>query len=277
VRKVVWSLGIADSQLVGRIERLVVAPTGSRSFPWLTMSVAVGVLLGFFVLRPASEAPPKPPVPAIRPPVQRTLAVSAQPLHIAAPSVRELVTLAPQPDNLALRQPHNDAPSATAVSHPRTSSSEPATQAKTNRASIDNKNKAAQPNDRSAKTGMPNAPPAHHHAKSPASAVPHLAGGVPVQTPPPLYPHWARERGREGSATVAFTVDTRGRVRNIRLLAVKGESAFGRAAADAVAKWRFKPFTVNGSPIAHKMTQLFEFQLKKEHRCMRVIGSRLCH
>lgn len=72
-----------------------------------------------------------------------------------------------------------------------------------------------------------------------------------IFAPPPAYPRRAQERGREGSATVEFTILTSGQVVNVRLLRESPEGwGFGRAAIKAAKGLRYTPSTKNGVAVA---------------------------
>ncbi|WP_018981529.1 energy transducer TonB [Salinimonas chungwhensis] len=65
----------------------------------------------------------------------------------------------------------------------------------------------------------------------------------------PEYPSGAARGGRDGSATLSFTVDREGFVRNVEVTDTKGGSAFGNEAQKALEKWRYAPKFVNGEAV----------------------------
>jgi protein TonB len=68
-------------------------------------------------------------------------------------------------------------------------------------------------------------------------------------TPPP-YPGVARRMGDQGEVRLDVRVDVDGKVTEIRLKQSSGSALLDRTAVDTVKKWRFKPATVDGQPVA---------------------------
>ena len=67
---------------------------------------------------------------------------------------------------------------------------------------------------------------------------------------PPVYPKKAAKAGIDGWAVIRYSIDEQGRTRNLEVVETGGDSAFGRAAKEAVKKWRFEPARQDGTPIA---------------------------
>jgi len=87
-----------------------------------------------------------------------------------------------------------------------------------------------------------------------------LEGGELRHQVPPEYPSRARRSQSTGEVELAFTVDTEGRVRDVKILnETPANHDLGRAAREAVKQWRFKPFTRNGMPVEHQVQTGFEF------------------
>jgi protein TonB len=78
----------------------------------------------------------------------------------------------------------------------------------------------------------------------------------------PAYPYQARIKRIEGNVTLQFLVDERGHVSDVQVLNVNGFNGFGASARKAVLKWRFKPATYFGKPVAVWCTQKISFNLK---------------
>ena len=78
----------------------------------------------------------------------------------------------------------------------------------------------------------------------------------------PVYPYQARIKRIEGNVTLQFLVDERGHVSDVQVLNVEGFNGFGASARKAVLKWRFKPATYFGKPVAVWCTQKISFNLK---------------
>jgi TonB family protein len=77
---------------------------------------------------------------------------------------------------------------------------------------------------------------------------------------PPLYPRRALRKGIEGYATLKFTVDEKGKVRDIRVAEWGGSREFGKAAVAALRKWTFTPGRRRGKPVAVRCRLRFTFQ-----------------
>jgi protein TonB len=73
----------------------------------------------------------------------------------------------------------------------------------------------------------------------------------------PHYPNWARRRHIEGTVELAATISKDGRVRDLRF--VKGPKALAPYAEDAVRKWRYQPFELNGTPVEVKTDIMVPF------------------
>jgi len=86
----------------------------------------------------------------------------------------------------------------------------------------------------------------------------------PVRTVPPHYPALAKRRGLAGNALVRFQVDERGAVVAAEVVECTGHSSFGRAALNAVRRWRFRPATYLGEPVSVTCLQTIRFELPQE-------------
>ncbi len=90
------------------------------------------------------------------------------------------------------------------------------------------------------------------------------AGGLdaplrPLLDPAPVFPLALRDRVEQGSATVEFLVDERGRVRLPRVKAAS-DPAFGYAAVQAVSLWLFSPPKAGGKTVVARVVVPFEFR-----------------
>ncbi|MBD8524223.1 M56 family metallopeptidase [Pseudomarimonas arenosa] len=101
----------------------------------------------------------------------------------------------------------------------------------------------------------------------------------PLNAPPPTYPIAARRSGTEGFAELSFSVDSAGRVQDIRVESSSPNDSFVRAAERALTQWRFQP----GNPSSERRVQRFDFTLTAgnsvadSHRqCDISTGTRLC-
>jgi TonB family protein len=83
----------------------------------------------------------------------------------------------------------------------------------------------------------------------------------PVSIAPPEFPMWVMDKHSMGDATVEFIVDEEGRVRLPRIVSAS-DPAFGYAAIQAVARWRFEPPTHGGKFIAVRAQLPLKFKAK---------------
>ena len=72
-------------------------------------------------------------------------------------------------------------------------------------------------------------------------------GGVLLQKVQPVYPPEARRMHVEGSVVIDAIVSVQGEVNDMKL--VSGHPLLAPAALDAVRKWRYTPYSLNGKPI----------------------------
>ena len=80
-----------------------------------------------------------------------------------------------------------------------------------------------------------------------------------VRTAPPIHPgRHLRPAQPQGTAVIDFYVDTDGRPR-MPVVVTATHDAFGAAASDAVAQWRFVPPTHDGNPVLVRVRQQFVF------------------
>ena len=78
----------------------------------------------------------------------------------------------------------------------------------------------------------------------PDTISPEIAKDYLIQRVEPQYPDAARSQHIQGPVTLDVVVDEDGKVQNVKV--VSGDSALAPAAVDAVQRWRFKPYLVNG-------------------------------
>lgn len=75
-----------------------------------------------------------------------------------------------------------------------------------------------------------------------------------------VYPESARTRGIQGPVEVEAVISTAGNVEYAR--AVSGDPHLRAAAEDAVMKWRFKPYLINGTPVQAITQVRINFRLR---------------
>lgn len=75
------------------------------------------------------------------------------------------------------------------------------------------------------------------------------------------YPRAWSEARVAGEAQIAFIINAKGFTEQVQVVTANDE-AFGDAAKEAVAKWRFKPARKNGQPVAVAVVQKVAFDLE---------------
>ena len=79
--------------------------------------------------------------------------------------------------------------------------------------------------------------------------------------PSPLYTEIARKARIQGVVIVEAIIDKKGDVTNVKIL--KGlPMGLDLAAVDAIKRWKFKPATLNGKPVAVIYNLTVNFQLQ---------------
>jgi TonB family protein len=63
----------------------------------------------------------------------------------------------------------------------------------------------------------------------------------------PVYPQAAKMQGVAGTVVVEMTITEDGKVRNVKQ--ISGVPILAQAASDAIRKWRYSPFLLNGKPL----------------------------
>ena len=88
-----------------------------------------------------------------------------------------------------------------------------------------------------------------------------VTAGLVKKRIPPDYPQEAKDKHLEGSVVLNVIVDRQGNVSDAKLFS--GEAVFAPAAIDAVKKWRYRPFLLNGEPVVFETQVTVNFTLKK--------------
>ncbi len=78
---------------------------------------------------------------------------------------------------------------------------------------------------------------------------------------PPDYPADARRRGEEGVVRLALQIAPDGTVTAAEIADSSGFPALDRAAAEAARRWRFRPATRAGRPVAATLPTTVHFRL----------------
>ena len=84
----------------------------------------------------------------------------------------------------------------------------------------------------------------------------------PFVGPAPEFPKALRRKKIDGTATVSFTVDPRGRVGDPAVVSAS-QPEFGEAALAAIRQWRFLPGVKDGRPVESRAEMPFEFTSPK--------------
>jgi len=89
-----------------------------------------------------------------------------------------------------------------------------------------------------------------------------VSGGQLVRRVSPVYPAQARLLRLEGTVVLDATVMEDGTVGDIKV--VEGAPELAPAAVEAVKRWRYKPFNLDGKPVKNKIDITLEFKLPSE-------------
>ena len=84
---------------------------------------------------------------------------------------------------------------------------------------------------------------------------------TPLARIPPQYPPAALSQQIEGYVELTFIVTTTGTVREPMVLDARPQGMFEHAALAAVARWRFRPVTEAGQPIAARVNLRVDFEI----------------
>ena len=93
--------------------------------------------------------------------------------------------------------------------------------------------------------GLPPASPALPKLTVPISQG--ISGGHLVHRVQPVYPSEARQLNLKGTVVLAGSINENGQIEDLKL--VSGSPLLAGAAMDAVRKWRYSPYLLNGKPI----------------------------
>jgi protein TonB len=71
--------------------------------------------------------------------------------------------------------------------------------------------------------------------------------GMILKKVAPGYPLSAKEQGIQGTVVLQATINKTGRIENLRV--ISGPPELQKAALNAVKKWVYKPYLLNGEPV----------------------------
>jgi protein TonB len=83
--------------------------------------------------------------------------------------------------------------------------------------------------------------------------------GLLLSKVPPVYPVIAKTAGISGTVELAARISKEGRIEELRVLS--GNAMLTGAAIAAVEQWRYRPFLLNGEPVAVETTVRVVFSL----------------
>lgn|GEM_PF-855961 len=83
-----------------------------------------------------------------------------------------------------------------------------------------------------------------------------------VKSVQPVYPRRAEQQSTEGWVDLEFTVDERGRVKDVQVMQGEPPGLFEEAARSAIAQWRYKPVQLAGKAITQRARVRIRFALK---------------
>ncbi len=87
---------------------------------------------------------------------------------------------------------------------------------------------------------------------------------IPLVRVRPMYPRRAELRGLEGWVDVELAIDAKGAVVEAEVVGEKPAHVFGRAALNAVKRWRYQPKTQGGKPVPQSGIRVrIEFELER--------------
>ena len=86
-----------------------------------------------------------------------------------------------------------------------------------------------------------------------------VSRGLLVKSAPPVYPASAMQMHVEGAVELLATISKNGDISAVKI--VSGDPRLSRAAADAVKRWKYKPYLLNGEPIEIQTQVTVNFKL----------------
>jgi protein TonB len=86
-----------------------------------------------------------------------------------------------------------------------------------------------------------------------------VASSILIYKVLPIYPPIAKVAGVQGTVSLSATISKQGTIENLRV--VSGPPMLQKAALDAVSAWRYRPFLLNGEPVAVETTVNVVFNL----------------
>jgi protein TonB len=111
---------------------------------------------------------------------------------------------------------------------------------------------------------MPNLPDGGR-APAPVLQNLHISQGVSrgllVKEVPPAYPASAQQRHVEGEVELLATITRSGDISTVKVLS--GDPQLAHAAVEAVKRWKYKPYLLNGEPVEIQTPVTVKFKLPR--------------
>lgn len=85
-----------------------------------------------------------------------------------------------------------------------------------------------------------------------------------LRNPPPVYPEECRRRGEEGLVILSVAIAADGSPSDVQIKESSKCERLDQAAFKAVSKWRFKPATLAGLPVASRVDVPIRFSLREK-------------
>ena len=89
-----------------------------------------------------------------------------------------------------------------------------------------------------------------------------VSGGQLVRRVPPVYPAQARLERLEGTVVLAAAIMEDGSVGDVKV--VEGPPVLAQSAVDAVKRWRYRPFELDGKPVKNEVRIGVEFRFPSD-------------
>jgi periplasmic protein TonB len=86
-----------------------------------------------------------------------------------------------------------------------------------------------------------------------------VSSGLLIRKVQPAYPPLARQARIQGTVILHAEISKHGTIQNLQL--ISGHAMLAPAAIDAVKQWRYKPYLLNGEPVAVETEVVVNFSL----------------
>jgi TonB family protein len=86
-----------------------------------------------------------------------------------------------------------------------------------------------------------------------------IAGGILVHKVQPIYPPGALQLHLQGNVILEATITVQGQIEDVKV--ISGHSLLAKAAIDAVGKWRYIPYLLNGKPVRKQIRVTVSFMV----------------